>query len=54
MSPPKLDLVVEDCNEALKLNPDYVKALNQCAAALEQHGQHEKALRGMFSLLHFP
>lgn len=50
LSPPKLDLVVEDCSEALKLNPDYVKALNRRATALEQLKQYEYALRGMFSL----
>ena len=50
LSPPKLELVVQDCDEALKLNPDYVKALNRRASALEQLGQYEKALRGMFSL----
>ena len=47
LSPPKLDLVVQDCDEALKLNPDYVKALNRRATALEQLGQYENALRGM-------
>ena len=47
LSPPKLELVVQDCDEALKLNPDYVKALNRRATALEQLGQYEGALRGM-------
>ena len=50
--PPKLDLVVQDCDEALKLNPDYVKALNRRASALEQLGQYESALRGMLALHH--
>lgn len=50
LSPPKLELVVQDCDEALKLNPDYVKALNRRATALEHLGQYENALRGMFSL----
>ena len=50
LSPPKLELVVQDCDEALKLNPDYVKALNRRATALEKLGQYENALRGMFSL----
>ena len=50
LSPPKLELVVQDCDEALKLNPDYVKALNRRATALEKLGQYEYALRGMFSL----
>lgn len=50
LSPPKLELVVQDCDEALKLNPEYVKALNRRASALEKLGQYENALRGMFSL----
>jgi tetratricopeptide (TPR) repeat protein len=50
LSPPKLESVVQDCDEALKLNPDYVKALNRRATALEQLGQYKDALRGMFSL----
>ena len=54
LSPPKLELVVQDCDEALKLNPDYVKALNRRASALEKLGQYEGALRGMFSLNHIP
>jgi hypothetical protein len=50
LSPPKLELVVQDCDEALKLNPDYVKALNRRATALEKLGQYANALRGMLSL----
>jgi tetratricopeptide (TPR) repeat protein len=53
LSPPKLELVVQDCDEALKLNPDYVKALNRRATALEQLGQYENALRGMSFLQAF-
>jgi hypothetical protein len=53
LSPPKLELVVQDCDEVLKLNPAYVKALNRHATALEQLGRYENALRGMFYLQPF-
>ncbi|KAF8152250.1 ADP/ATP carrier receptor [Crassisporium funariophilum] len=45
MTPPKHDLVVLDCDEALKLDPNYVKALNRRAAALEGLGKLQEALR---------
>ncbi|KAF8574467.1 TPR-like protein [Ramaria rubella] len=45
MSPPKHDLVVKDCDEALKLDAMYVKALNRRAAALEALNRHHEALR---------
>ncbi|EDR10817.1 uncharacterized protein LACBIDRAFT_315654 [Laccaria bicolor S238N-H82] len=35
MSPPKHDLVVLECDEALKVDANYVKALNRRAIALE-------------------
>ncbi|KAG2002581.1 ADP/ATP carrier receptor [Coprinopsis cinerea AmutBmut pab1-1] len=44
-SPPKHDLVVRDCDEALKLDPNYVKALNRRAVGLEGLGRYEEALR---------
>lgn len=51
MSPPKHELVVEDCNAALQLDQNYVKALNRRAGALEGLKRYEEALRGMSSLL---
>ncbi|KAK0452993.1 ADP/ATP carrier receptor [Desarmillaria tabescens] len=44
-SPPKYDLVIEDCNEALKLDPKYIKAMNRRATAFEGLKQYEEALR---------
>jgi len=49
MSPPKHELVVKDCDEALKLEPAYVKALNRRALALEGLERYEESLRGMQS-----
>jgi import receptor subunit TOM70 len=40
------DRVIEDCNEALRLDPVYVKALNRRAHALEKKGDLENALYG--------
>jgi import receptor subunit TOM70 len=45
MQPPKHELVVADCDEALKLDANYVKALNRRATALEALGQYDGALR---------
>ncbi|KAI0795831.1 ADP/ATP carrier receptor [Abortiporus biennis] len=45
MSPPQHEKVVEDCNEALKLDSRYVKALNRRAAALEALERYEESLR---------
>ena len=39
---------VEDCNEALKLDKKYIKALNRRGNSLEILGQYEEALRGLF------
>lgn len=43
---PEYEKVVEDCDEALKLDSMYVKALNRRANALEYLGRLEEALRG--------
>lgn len=52
MQPPENDLVVADCDEALRLDPRYVKALNRRATALEALGRFEESLRGMVSCLY--
>ena len=46
MEPPQHERVVEDCDEALKLDSRYVKALNRRATALEALERYEEALRG--------
>ena len=46
MTPPKFDLVVEDCNTALSFDKKYLKALNRRAMALEALEKWEEALRG--------
>ena len=48
MKPPKLDLTIEDCDKAIALNKDYVKAINRRASALEALDRTEEALRGRF------
>ena len=45
MSPPKYELVVGDCDEALRADANYVKALNRRANALESLSRNEEALR---------
>ena len=54
MAPPKHDLVVQDCDEALRLDSTYVKALNRRAAALEALSHHKEALRGALSCKECP
>jgi len=43
--PPEHEKVVADCDSALKLDPNYVKALNRRAVGLEGLGRYEEALR---------
>ncbi|KAI9463853.1 hypothetical protein HD554DRAFT_2316055 [Boletus coccyginus] len=45
MSPPQHDRVVADCDDALRQDPNYVKALNRRATALESLDRYEEALR---------
>lgn len=47
MSPPQHDRVVADCDDALRQDPNYVKALNRRATALESLDRYEEALRGL-------
>ena len=46
MKPPKFEFIIEDCNKAISLNKDYVKAINRRANALEALDRLEEALRG--------
>ncbi|KAF9467556.1 ADP/ATP carrier receptor [Collybia nuda] len=45
MTPPKHEFVVRDCDEALKLDINYIKALNRRAIALEGLERYEESLR---------
>ncbi|KAL4066371.1 hypothetical protein V8B97DRAFT_2066284 [Scleroderma yunnanense] len=45
MSPPQFERVVEDCDSALRHDPNYVKALNRRANALEALSRYEESLR---------
>lgn len=53
MTPPKHELVVRDCDEAIKLDSKYVKALNRRAIALEHLERYQEALRGKFTVLRY-
>ncbi|KIM44329.1 hypothetical protein M413DRAFT_25750 [Hebeloma cylindrosporum] len=45
VTPPKFDLVLQDCDAALALDSKYIKALNRRATALEGLQRWEEALR---------
>ena len=45
MSPPNYEKVIDDCTEALKLDINYIKALNRRATALESLERYKEALR---------
>lgn len=51
MSPPQHDKVIADCNEALRLDKFYIKALNRRGVAFEGLAQYQNALSGMSSLM---
>ena len=53
-NPPDHEKVVNDCDEALKLDPNYIKALNRRAVGLEGLGRLQDALRGTLVLLVSP
>jgi len=46
MAKPDYDKVDDDCNAALAVDKNYVKALNRRATALEKLQRYEEALRG--------
>ena len=46
MAPPQYERVVADCDDALREDPNYVKALNRRATALKSLNRYEEALRG--------
>ena len=50
MSPPQYERVVADCDDALRQDPNYVKALNRRAGALESLHRYEESLRGLVLL----
>jgi hypothetical protein len=52
LSPPKYELVVEDCDVAVRLDPLYIKVINRRGTALEALERYEEALYGMCYPLH--
>ena len=51
MKPPQYELIIGDCDKAISLNKDYVKAINRRANALEALDRLEEALRGRLTTL---
>jgi tetratricopeptide (TPR) repeat protein len=49
----EFDLVVEDCTEALKLKPDYVKVVARRMQCYDKQQKWEEALEGMFTCISF-
>ena len=47
MSPPIHERVVADCDDALRQDPNHIKALNRCTGALESLHRYEESLRGL-------
>ena len=54
MKPPKFELIIQDCDKAISLNKDYVKAINRRANALESLDRLEEALRGRLTAFIIP
>ena len=54
MKPPKFELIIQDCDKAISLNKDYVKAINRRASALEAVDRLEEALRGLLTAFVIP
>jgi import receptor subunit TOM70 len=46
INPTNFELVVGDCDEAIALDKNYIKALNRRAVALESLERYEDSLRG--------
>jgi mitochondrial import receptor subunit TOM70 len=46
MTPPKYELVIQDCEEAVALDKKYVKAINRRGIAFENLERYEEAIRG--------
>lgn len=46
MNPPQYEKVVEDCDEAMRIDSGYAKAVNRRGIALEALDRNEEALRG--------
>jgi hypothetical protein len=50
MQPPNYELIVQDCDQAVALDRNYVKAINRRAVALECLERYEESLRGYVSI----
>jgi hypothetical protein len=53
MTPPNYEQVIQDCDSALALDKNYVKALNRRASALEKLNRNEEALRGSSPMISY-
>lgn len=48
---PEYEKAVEDCTEALRIDPTHQRSVGRRATALEKLGRYEESLRGMVSFL---
>ena len=46
MSTPDYEKTIADCDEALKIDPEYIKVLNRRASTFETIGKYKDALNG--------